>query len=1163
MSEIKRVWSGKRITRNNKEQVWEKDWELKVYDGQWKDVDGDIDVYKGSQFETLPWEAELDIYDTNEPTFIGTVEDWINAAYVFKDWDGTVLKTGKVKDGWTPTPPANPSREHYDFTWWNPEVWPIYKSTEYVAQYELNTTIIINEDLSTTNVEVWETFQCYFTCPNAVTFSDSTMWLEDTSLTTDGWYKVYSWTVIAAGNFTLTIRDNVVPWMTASLNVTSVMPPRYRINEHTKLYAPLETNLNAESYTGSVSYEVLGNSSNITFHYDQWMRYAEFAKTDGENGWFVRYAIWEIGTKENQTATAWVKPSELGQWLVAWFEKNWNNQWISNGDKWFMTHGQNLWDQISSITADRAWHMLTVTVWDDSTAWRIKMYIDWQLALSFMSREPDATVTEVILWWRWVNSAECGWDGWIADFIIEDTVWSAQDVADYYNYTKNRYPIPTYTVTIESNDDTKWTVDISTVTAELWTAITVNGNTLTIGNTTVTATAESWNFFFTYTGVTATVGDNMTIIAQFEAEWVTPSLTFNLGDVSWLVQTPLSVPWYKISSINVSWTTWANPQRRWWIWLAVSNDDGTFSAASSSKWFGSYFFVGTKQWTDGAYSWEEKSSANAVNTLYRASDLWYGWIPTSLSVIYDASSAEYIYGQDDTTYTFSSYSYDIEPLLERDDLNFAVRWDGCTFDSVQVSVVYEKPFIRELDNLSSNDVTVFEWQTTSVTFDYIPTSAVDLDQDINIYSDNNYCSVDWNKISDWRIQLDITGVGDGSLSQSNDTVYIELDWDIWESISVTINPYVVTSVSNLSANSITLEPQQRDNSITFDYSPTDADTANVEISNSDDTVVSASLYDNADGTMNIELDALSIGTATLEIMLDWVWTWLTVAVTVDFDNIKSVSNLSANSIALFEGDSDSSITFDYLPVDAADTSNVSIISDDPNIADAALSDLWNGVMEVDINALSAWTATLDIQLDWVSTWLTVTVTVDIDNIKSISNLSASSIRIPENNQDTVTFDYSPTDAADTSNVTVVSDDDSIATASLTDLWGQMEVVISTGNAWTATLDIQLNWVSTWETITVTVYTLTRITTVDTQPLTIGEGATGLIEFHYTPSDTTDFSNITAVSDDDNIATTSFYGYSSWEAHFQISWVAEWSTSVTITDGVNDYPVQVIVTTPWR
>ena len=137
--------------------------------------------------------------------------------------------------------------------------------------------------------------------------------------------------------------------------------------------------------------------------------------------------------------------------------------------------------------------------------------------------------------------------------------------------------------------------------------------------------------------------------------------------------------------------------------------------------------------------------------------------------------------------------------------------------------------------------------------------------------------------------------------------------------------------------------------------------------------------------MNIDLVALSVGTATLEILLDWwswlIWTWLTVAVTVDFDNIKSVSNLSANSIALFEGDIDSSITFDYLPVDAADTSNVSIISDDPNIADAALSDLWNGVMEVDINALSAWTATLDIQLDWVSTWLTVTVTVDIDNIK--------------------------------------------------------------------------------------------------------------------------------------------------------------------------------------
>lgn len=184
MSEIKRVWSDKKTTWNDKEQVWLKDGELKKYDWEWRDVEGSIQVYEGSAFETLPWSAELDTYDSNTPEFIGTVEDWIEAAYVFKDWDGTVLASGKVKDWGTPTAPEDPTRDGYEFTGWNPTVWPITKSTEYIAQYEqvivnYTVTITVNDDtmwsVSTSEVVVADGTE--------VTTGDNELYLGETTVT--------------------------------------------------------------------------------------------------------------------------------------------------------------------------------------------------------------------------------------------------------------------------------------------------------------------------------------------------------------------------------------------------------------------------------------------------------------------------------------------------------------------------------------------------------------------------------------------------------------------------------------------------------------------------------------------------------------------------------------------------------------------------------------------------------------------------------------------------------------------------------------------------------------------------------------------------------------------------------------------------------------------
>lgn len=115
----------------------------KVYWPQWKEVDGDDEVW---------------FYDTNEPTDLFVWESGDEVSYVFKDWDGTVLKEWKVKEWTKPTAPADPTREAtaqytYTFAWWNPEVAKITKKTTYTATYTATvnqyTITFVDEDGTT------------------------------------------------------------------------------------------------------------------------------------------------------------------------------------------------------------------------------------------------------------------------------------------------------------------------------------------------------------------------------------------------------------------------------------------------------------------------------------------------------------------------------------------------------------------------------------------------------------------------------------------------------------------------------------------------------------------------------------------------------------------------------------------------------------------------------------------------------------------------------------------------------------------------------------------------------------------------------------------------------------------------------------------------------
>lgn len=85
----------------------------------------------------------------------------------------------------------------------------------------------------------------------------------------------------------------------------------------------------------------------------------------------------------------------------------------------------------------------------------------------------------------------------------------------------------TYTVTIATNDATYGTVSPTSVTAPYGTSISASDNVLTIGETTVTATAESGYVFSSWGTLPETVTGNLNITATFEAE-PAPEPTYTL-----------------------------------------------------------------------------------------------------------------------------------------------------------------------------------------------------------------------------------------------------------------------------------------------------------------------------------------------------------------------------------------------------------------------------------------------------------------------------------------------------------------------------------------------------------------------------------------------------------------------------------------------------------
>ena len=97
-------------------------------------------------YEFIGWTYEQSEYEFNTPVEkdITLVAQWkkipeeIKHKVVFKDWDGTVLKTETVKDKDSATAPETPKRTGYKFISWSEDFTIVTKDLEIIAEYTKN-----------------------------------------------------------------------------------------------------------------------------------------------------------------------------------------------------------------------------------------------------------------------------------------------------------------------------------------------------------------------------------------------------------------------------------------------------------------------------------------------------------------------------------------------------------------------------------------------------------------------------------------------------------------------------------------------------------------------------------------------------------------------------------------------------------------------------------------------------------------------------------------------------------------------------------------------------------------------------------------------------------------------------------------------------------------
>lgn len=246
----------------------------------------------------------------------GTSSEGFGVEYIFKDWDGKILKKWSIEEWATPTPPADPTREAtaqytYTFAGWDPEVEPIGEDTVYTATYssELNyydITITFDGTMWSTDIE--------FLGGNAYGEPISA---NGNVLTVWEWYEATEITATPNAGYVFSSWGNFPATVTGDLTITATFKPT--ISNKALGYPEGGTQM----FVGPDLYD--GSYIEISIDHDQ-----EDPQVNVEGEWIFdpEWAYWESAS--------------LLVWAFEAMDPEWIDKWI-DGPSWLMGNFPELW----------------------------------------------------------------------------------------------------------------------------------------------------------------------------------------------------------------------------------------------------------------------------------------------------------------------------------------------------------------------------------------------------------------------------------------------------------------------------------------------------------------------------------------------------------------------------------------------------------------------------------------------------------------------------------------------------------------------------------------------------------------------------------------------------------------------------------------------------
>lgn len=225
------------------------------------------------------------------------------------------------------------------------------------------------------------------------------------------------------------------PWTENEVQKIYLWDPWWIPWENTVAYYPLETDGN--DYTWNYN---LTNSS-TTFTTISWVKCADFTSNVYLYSTNIPLPSWSSA----RTFSYWFYNSSVVNdtyFLAYWSHANWC--FFAPRTSWtvYSFMGYNRDFNTSTTVQTWKWQLQTIT-YDGTT---VKYYLDWNLIWN-----SNQSLSTTAIWSTWkftvwcrLNSSTNPWNyiNWyMSNLIVEDKVWTATEITDYYNLTKSDYGI--------------------------------------------------------------------------------------------------------------------------------------------------------------------------------------------------------------------------------------------------------------------------------------------------------------------------------------------------------------------------------------------------------------------------------------------------------------------------------------------------------------------------------------------------------------------------------------------------------------------------------------------------------------------------------------------------------------------------------------------------